>query len=41
MQWNLVSPRRISTKAGRARMYDAYLGGKENYEVDRVAAEKL
>jgi trans-aconitate methyltransferase len=29
-----------TTKASIARMYDYFLGGKDNYEVDRLAAEK-
>jgi hypothetical protein len=30
-----------TSRAHPARMYDYYLGGKDNYEVDRIAAEKV
>ena len=36
------SPEQIdTTKPHPARMYDYYLGGQDNYEVDREAAERV
>jgi hypothetical protein len=46
MQWTKAEPGHVSPKidtstANVARMYDYYLGGKDNFEADRVAAEKV
>jgi SAM-dependent methyltransferase len=46
MQWTKAEPGHISpeidtTTANVARMYDYWLGGKDNFEADRVAAEKV
>src|SRR5271156_4916092 len=45
MQWTKAEPGHVSpqidtTTANVARMYDYWLGGKDNFEADRVAAEK-
>jgi len=36
-----VPPRIDTTKANVARIYDYWLGGKDNFEADRVAAEQI
>ena len=46
MQWTKAEPGHVSPNidtsvANVARMYDYYLGGKDNFEADRVAAEKV
>jgi SAM-dependent methyltransferase len=46
MQWTKAEPGHVSpnldtSTANVARMYDYYLGGKDNFEADRVAAEKV
>jgi len=46
MQWTKAEPGHVSPEidtstANVARMYDYYLGGKDNFEADRVAAEKV
>jgi hypothetical protein len=46
MQWTKAEPGHVSPKidtsvANVARMYDYWLGGKDNFEADRVAAEKV
>jgi len=46
MQWTKVEPGHVSPKidtgtANVARMYDYYLGGKDNFEADRIAAEQV
>jgi hypothetical protein len=46
MQWTKAEPGHVSpeidtTTANVARMYDYWLGGKDNFEADRVAAEKV
>ena len=46
MQWTKVEPGHVSpeidtTTANVARIYDYWLGGKDNFEADRVAAEKV
>jgi hypothetical protein len=46
MQWTKAEPGHVSPKidtstANVARMYDYYLGGKDNFEADRVAAEQV
>jgi hypothetical protein len=46
MQWTKAEPGHISPEidtstANVARMYDYWLGGKDNFEADRVAAEKV
>src|ERR1700734_317733 len=45
MQWTKAEPGHVSPNidtsvANVARMYDYYLGGKDNFEADRVAAAK-
>ena len=44
MQWTKAEPGHVApnidtSTANVARMYDYYLGGKDNFEADRVAAE--
>jgi SAM-dependent methyltransferase len=46
MQWTKAEPGHVSPKidtstANVARMYDYYLGGKDNFEADRIAAEQV
>ena len=46
MQWTKAEPGHVSpnldtSTANVARMYDYYLGGKDNFEADRVAARKV
>jgi SAM-dependent methyltransferase len=46
MQWTKAEPGHVSPQidtstANVARMYDYWLGGKDNFEADRVAAEKV
>jgi S-adenosyl methyltransferase len=46
MQWTKAEPGHVSPNLDPsvpnvARMYDYYLGGKDNFEADRVAAEKV
>jgi S-adenosyl methyltransferase len=46
MQWTKAEPGHVApnidtSTANVARMYDYYLGGKDNFEADRVAAEKV
>ncbi len=46
MQWTKAEPGHVSPEidtytANVARMYDYWLGGKDNFEADRVAAEKV
>jgi hypothetical protein len=46
MQWTKAEPGHVSpkidtSKANVARMYDYYLGGKDNFEADRIAAEQV
>ena len=46
MQWTKAEPGHVSpeidtTTANVARIYDYWLGGKDNFEADRVAAEKV
>ena len=46
MQWTKAEPGHISPEidtgtANVARMYDYWLGGKDNFEADRIAAEKV
>jgi hypothetical protein len=46
MQWTKAEPGHVPPKidtstANVARMYDYYLGGKDNFEADRVAAEQV
>jgi hypothetical protein len=46
MQWTKAEPGHVSpeidpTVANVARMYDYWLGGKDNFEADRIAAEKV
>src|ERR1700689_5764675 len=46
MQWTKAEPGHVSPKidtstANVARMYDDYLGGKDNFEADRIAAEQV
>ena len=46
MQWTKVEPGHVSPKidtgtANVARMYDYYLGGTDNFEADRIAAEQV
>jgi hypothetical protein len=46
MQWTAGEPGHVSqkfdtTKPNVARIYDYYLGGKDNFEADRVAAEQV
>jgi S-adenosyl methyltransferase len=46
MQWTKAEPGHVSpnldtSTANVARMYDYYLGGKDNFEADRVAAKKV
>ena len=46
MQWTKAEPGHVSPKidtstANVARMYDYYLGGKDNFEADRIAAEHV
>jgi S-adenosyl methyltransferase len=46
MQWTKAEPGHVSPQidtstANVARMYDYYLGGKDNFEADRVAAEQV
>src|ERR1700689_3224578 len=46
MQWTKAEPGHVSPKidtstANVARMYDYYLGGKDNFEADRTAAEQV
>ncbi|HEY5394998.1 MAG TPA: SAM-dependent methyltransferase [Trebonia sp.] len=46
MQWTKAEPGHVSQKidtstANVARIYDYWLGGKDNFEADRIAAEKV
>jgi len=46
MQWTKAEPGHVApmfdtTAANVARIYDYWLGGKDNFEADRVAAEKI
>jgi S-adenosyl methyltransferase len=46
MQWTRAEPGHVApmfdtTAANVARIYDYWLGGKDNFEADRVAAEKI
>ena len=46
MQWTKAEPGHVSPEidtstANVARMYDYYLGGKDNFEADRIAAEQV
>src|ERR1700729_1012953 len=46
MHWTKAEPGHVSPEidtstANVARMYDYWLGGKDNFEADRVAAEKV
>jgi hypothetical protein len=46
MQWTKAEPGHVSqqidtTKPNVARIYDYWLGGKDNFEADRVAAEQI
>src|SRR5580698_9351329 len=46
MQWTKAEPGHVAqnidtSTANVARMYDYWLGGKDNFEADRVAAEKV